>query len=715
MKLYKSVQIKVVLLYILTALIITFFYPSKAKFKYEYSVGRPWHYELLTAPFDFEVLKTPSQLQIEKDSATRSMAVYFTLNESIYQNQRDRFLQKKDIQELKSEYHKYLDKALEEVYKRGIVSTKDLQNIQATENGECFVIKEEHKIARRVIHEELYTIASSYEHILANAPKTINLETLKSYNIADYIEPNLFLDKTTTDKILQTKLAGISPVMGSIQTGERIVNKGDVVTDQIFQELESLKLVYESKLGSTRERILIKAGQFSLILIILLSLYFFLVSFRREFIAQLKNSFFFLGVILWYALLTEISVSSGVINIYIIPYVMVPILVRVFMDSRTAFLVHMVTILIASLMAPFQMEFILLQFIAGMVAIITLRNLSQRSDLIRCTFMVLLAMLLTYISFTLLQDGALGGIALSTVFYLAINFIFLMFTYVVVYLFERLFGYVSNISLVELSDINSPLLKELSEITPGTFQHALHVSILAAEAASKIGADVRLTRAGALYHDIGKIKNPTYFTENQGAENPHDRLPYDESAKTIIRHVTDGIEMAERARLPKSIIDFIRTHHGLGKVKYFYTKFVNENPNVVVNESVFRYPGPNPFTKETGIVMLADAVEASSRSLKELTEPKIVAHIDRIVDSIIDDGLLKSCPLTFRDVETIKEVFYEKLKTMYHSRISYPELIAKDKPLTDRPTPAPSHQEATETTSSSPSTEDAPPQSSSLS
>lgn len=678
MKLYKSVQIKTILLYIVTAMIITFFYPSKAKFKYEYSVGRPWHYDLLTAPFDFHVLKTPSQLQIEKDSATRTMVPYFAFDETIYQKQKEKLIRNIGSDELRTEHGRYIDHALSEVYKRGVVSSKDYQNIQAAEGGECFVIKEENKVARKVVYEELYTTISAYEHIINSAPRGISKDLLKGANISEYIEPNLRLDQITTEKILRTKLAGISSVMGSVQVGERIVSKGDVVTDQIFQELESLKVEYESKLGTTKERVFIRIGQFALTLIILLTLYFFLLSFRIQVIAQIKNTFFFLGVILWYALLTELSVSYGIVNIYIIPYAMVPILVRVFMDSRTAFLVHMVTVLIASLMAPFQMEFILVQFVAGMVAIITLRNLSQRSDLIRCTFMILVAMLFTYVAFSLLQDGNFKGISLTTILNLSINFIFLMFTYVLVYLFERLFGYVSNISLVELSDINSPLLRELSEVTPGTFQHSLQVSILASEAASKINADVRLVRAGALYHDIGKMKNPTYFTENQGEENPHDRLPYDESARMIIRHVTDGIEMAERARLPKKVIDFIRTHHGLGRVKYFYTKFVNENPDVIVDESVFRYPGPNPFTKETAILMLADAVEASSRSLKDLTEQRIAEHIDKIVDSIVDEGLLKSCPLTFRDVEAIKTVFYEKLKTMYHSRISYPELKRKD-------------------------------------
>ncbi len=676
MKLHKSIQFRVLLLYIFTALIITFFYPSKVKFKYEYAVGRPWHYELLTAPFDFEVLKTPSQLQMEKDSATRTVIPYYAIESSIYPKQKSKLTDEYNSTlhtTLSKEEINYLLSSLEEVYSKGVVSADDYLAIQFSPGGECYVIKEK-KIAQKIIYEDLFTIASAYEHIMARTPQGVSVERLRAANINNYLEPNLLPDATTTEKVLQTRLADISSMMGYVQTGERIVNKGDVVTEETFQILESLRMEYENKMGSNTERFMVRLGQFAITLIILLSLYFFLVSFRREVFSQVKNTFFFLGLILFFALLTELAISSGFVNIYIIPYAMVAIIVRVFIDSRTAFLVHMVSTLIAALMAPFQMEFILLQFIAGIVAIVTLRNLSQRSDLIRCTFLVLMGMITTYLAFSLFQDGGFKGVSLLTLLNLTINFIFLMFTYVLVYLFERLFGYVSNISLVELSDINSPLLRRLSEVAPGTFQHSLQVSILASEAASKINADVRLVRAGALYHDIGKIKNPTYFTENQGDTNPHDRLPYDESAKMIIRHVTDGVDLAERAKLPKVLTDFIRTHHGLGKVKYFYTKYVNENPDIPIDESIFIYPGPNPFTKEQGILMLADSVEASSRSLKELTEQKISDHINRIVDTIIDDGLLKSCPLTFRDVETIKRVFYEKLKTMYHSRIAYPEL-----------------------------------------
>lgn len=687
MKLHKSVQIRILLLYILAAVLITLFYPSKVKFKYEYSVGRPWHNELLTAPFDFQVQKSTMELQLEKDSAMRSTAPYYAFNEKIFSKQH---------QKLNEDYahklHKvmddheaaYLFKAIEEVYNHGVLTADDHQKIRQAPNGECYVLRES-KVAVKVSYSELYTIASAYEHIINNAPREVKKEHLRSANINNYLEPNMELDISTSERVLQTRLTDISSVTGFVQAGERIVNTGDVVTEKTFQVLESLKREYEAKMGTTKERIFVRLGQFFITIIILLSLYFFLISFRAEVISQIKNTFFFLGVILFFALLTELSVSYSFVNIYVIPYAMMAILVRVFIDSRTAFIVHMVGVLIAALMAPFQMEFILLQFVAGIVSIITLRNLNQRSDLIRCTFLVLLAMVATYLAFALYQDGSLNGVSPVVLLYLTINFIFLMFTYVLVYLFERLFGYVSNISLVELSDINSPLLRELSEVAPGTFQHSLQVSILASEAASKINADVRLVRAGALYHDIGKIKNPTYFTENQGETNPHDRLAYDESAKMIIRHVIDGVEMAERAKLPKSIIDFIRTHHGLGRVKYFYTKYVNEHPDEIIDESIFRYPGPNPYTKEMGILMFADAVEASSRSLKELTEQKISAHINKIIDGIIDEGLLKSCPLTFRDVETIKRVFHDKLKTMYHSRIAYPELKRNANPLSEQP------------------------------
>ena len=373
-------------------------------------------------------------------------------------------------------------------------------------------------------------------------------------------------------------------------------------------------------------------------------------------------------------ILTELCVTYALFNVYILPFAIVPIVVRTFFDSRTALFTHLIIVLICSLMVPFPHEFLLLQTIAGMVVTFSLRNLSERSQLIRCAFFIFLSYAICYMSLTLFQEANLNKINWMMMLYFGINFILVMFTYVLVYMLEKTFGYVSDITLVELSNINNPILKKLSETCPGTFQHSLQVSILASEAAAKIGANAQLVRTGALYHDIGKMSNPVFFTENQSSVNPHNQLSFDQSAQIIISHVTEGVKIAEKALLPKAVISFIRTHHGRGKAKYFYNSFKNQYPDKPINDELFTYPGPNPFSKETAVLMMADSVEAASRSLKEHTEESISALVNKIIDGQIADGLLKSAPLTFKDVETIKSVFVDKLKTMFHTRISYPDL-----------------------------------------
>lgn len=322
----------------------------------------------------------------------------------------------------------------------------------------------------------------------------------------------------------------------------------------------------------------------------------------------------------------------------------------------------------------FPARFLLLQVIAGMVVTFSLRDLYERSQLIRCAFFIFMSYALCYISLSIYQEADFKKINWMMMLYFGINFILLMFTYILVYMLEKTFGYVSSITLVELSNINTPILKKLSEISPGTFQHSLQMSILASEAAAAIGANAQLVRTGAMYHDIGKMANPAFFTENQSSINPHSQLSFDQSAKIIINHVNDGVKIAEKAMLPKAIIDFIRTHHGRGKAKYFYNSFKNQYPDREIDEEAFTYPGPNPFSKETAVLMMADSVEAASRSLKEHTEENIRALVDKIIDGQIADGLMRNAPLTFKDVETVKNVFVEKLKIMYHTRISYPDL-----------------------------------------
>lgn len=509
------------------------------------------------------------------------------------------------------------------------------------------------------------------------APSGLDREVLRGLNLTNYLRVNLTESPEMHRQVVQEELQNLSVSTGMIQAGERIIGTGEIVDAYTYNVLQSFKKTYEERSGGTTLRFTRNLGIFLIIFFLLLALWAYMLSFRPVFFDRLHNSFFVLSLILVINLITELAISFGWFNIYIIPFIILPILVRTFHDSRTAFFAHVINVLIVAMFVPDIYEFILLQVLAGIVSVTSMRRLTSRLQLVRTTFLVFLTYSVVQLSFSLMQDGRVEMEDGLNILYFGVNLIFLMFSYLLVYLMERAFGYVSNISLVELSDVNTPLLSQLSEVAPGTFQHSIQVSILATEAATKIGADVQLVRTGALYHDIGKMKNPSYFTENQGAENPHSKLPFDESARIIIRHVTDGIALAQKHRLPDSVIDFIRTHHGRGKTKYFYNSYCNQYPDKEVDPELFTYPGPNPFSKETGILMMADAIEASSRSLSRHTEEGIKQLIDKIVDGILQDGLLVDTPLTFKDIRVCKEVFFEKIKIMYHSRITYPELKKK--------------------------------------
>jgi putative nucleotidyltransferase with HDIG domain len=402
----------------------------------------------------------------------------------------------------------------------------------------------------------------------------------------------------------------------------------------------------------------------------------YLIFFRKKIYTKRKDVVFLLFMSSLFILLTEVCMNSGLFNIYIIPYAIIPIVIRTFFESRTAQMTHLITILICALMVSFSFEFILLQFFVCAVALYVLKDLTQRSELIKCAIYIVATYVLGYVGILLLQEGDLSKINWNMFIYFGINFLFVMFTYAFIYIIEKLFGYISNVTLVELSDINLPALSQLSEKCPGTFQHSLQVSMLGTAAAAKVGANPQLIRTGALYHDLGKMENPAYFTENTLAgNNPHDNLTFEQSARIITAHVPEGVKKAEHFGLPPAVIKFIRTHHGTGKTKYFYNSFKNKYPDTPVDESAFTYSGNNPDTKETAILMMADAVEAASRSLKDYNEESIRELVNRMVDGQIADGLLRDAPLTFQNITTIKEVFVDKLLSVYHSRISYPELV----------------------------------------
>lgn len=671
----KSSNIHPAIYFIVAAFLIAYFFPREGKFRYQFNEGKPWRYGLLTAPSDFPVYKTDSELKEERDSIMKHFYPYYKIVSETQKQQIDnlretynKVLQRK----IAPAYMQYIETQLNTLYRRGIISFEELEKLETDGYKQINLL--DNNIATVTFTSDLFTIKTAYEYIINNCPARLNKQILQSCDINNFLQENVIYDKTTSEKVKEDLISSIPLSTGMVQAGERIVDRGEIVDHHTFNVLRSLKIIHENKSGGTQRQSVIIIGQFILVFGLMGCFWLYLWSFRTHILRDKKNVLFLLCCIFTSAIMTELCTTYSLFNIYIIPYAIVPIVVRTFFDSRTALFTHIVTVLLCSLMAPFPHEFLVLQMIAGMVVTYSLRELSQRSQLIRSAFFIYLAYTLTYIGMVLYQEGDLKKIYWMMILFFGINFILLMFAYVLVYMLEKMFGYVSSITLVELANINTAVLKKLSETCPGTFQHSLQVSILASEAATRIGADAQLVRTGAMYHDIGKMSNPAFFTENQNNFNPHTQLAFDESAQIIISHVSEGVKIAEKASLPKAVIDFIRTHHGKGKAKYFYNSFRNKYPDREINEELFTYPGPNPFSKETAILMMADSVEATSRSLKEYSEENIREMVDKIIDSQIADGLLKNAPLTFRDVETIKDVFTNKLKIMYHTRISYPDL-----------------------------------------
>lgn len=670
----KRINIHISFYFIVTALLIAYFFPREGKFRYQFFEGKPWRYGLLTAPGDFPIYKTDEEVKAEKDSVLRFFEPYYRLDPAVANTQVGKLRENYNSSPKKTvnaSYMQYIENTLTQLYLNGIVTPQDFEELRK-ENKERINLLE-NNVSQSKFVIDLFTVRTAYEFIINNAPQWMDKSLLQSCDINNYLVENVSYDQAMSDKVKEEKLNNVPISYGMVQAGERIVDRGEIVDSHTYDVLRSLKVVHESKAGGAQRLGTIMGGVFVLVFGIMFCFWMYLWSFRPKIFYKRRNVLFLVLCIFVSCILTELCITYSLFNVYILPFAIVPIVVRTFFDSRTALFTHLVIVLIGSMIVPFPHEFLFLQIIAGMVVTFSLRDLSERSQLIRCAFIIFLSYTLSYVSLALYQEADFHKINWMMVLYFGINFILLMFAYILVYILEKTFGYVSNITLVELSNINTPVLKRLSEVAPGTFQHSIQVSILASEAAVKIGANAQLVRTGAMYHDIGKMENPAFFTENQASVNPHDQLTLEESAQIIINHVSEGVKIAEKAKLPQAIISFIKTHHGRGKAKYFYNSYKNKYPDKKINEELFTYPGPNPFSKETAVLMMADSVEAASRSLKEHTEEGIKELVGRIIDTQMADGLLNNAPLTFRDIETIKQVFVEKLKTMFHTRISYPE------------------------------------------
>ena len=660
---------------IVTAFVIALFFPREGKFRYQFYEGKPWKYGLLTAPSDFPIYKDAIEIEAAKDSIQKKFEPYFRFNPNEGKLKIDSWNYQIPAMlnsGIPTSIINYVKKSLQDIYDKGIASSADIELMKKENRVRISVLTNSVAESKKI--SDIYSVKSAYEEIIDNAPPFIEKNFLIQCNINEYLTENLYYDLETSNNILENQIHNIPLSSGIVQAGERIVDRGEVIDNHTYSILRSLKTVHETKSGGAQRQNIVLIGQFILIFGILACFGLYLLTFNPKIFYKRKHLIFILLCILSACVIAEICVKYTTINIYILPFAIIPIVVRTFFDSHTALFTLLITVLICSLTALFPYEFLLLQTLSGIVVIFSLKELSQRSQLFKCSLFVVISYVVFYLSLVLYQEGDFNKINWEMMIYFGINFFLLMFSYVLIYILEKIFGYISPITLVELSNINNTLLKKLSETAPGTFQHSMQVSILASEAGEKVGANTQLIRTGALYHDIGKMNNPAFFTENQKGFNPHEKLTFEQSAQIIISHVVDGIKMAEKEGLPNAIKNFIKTHHGKGITKYFYNSFKNEFPDKPINEAAFTYPGPNPFSKETALLMMADSVEAASRSLKEYTEDTIKVLVDKIIDSQITDGLMKDAPLTFKDIEITKGVFQTRLKTMYHTRVSYPEI-----------------------------------------
>lgn len=672
---YKDLLYKA-LIFIATVSIIAYFLPREGKFNYEFDIDKPWKYGLLQAAFDFPIYKNEQQVQKEQDSILSAYRPYFRM---------DRNTGKDMLKKLKEDYNKnlrnilpvssyirYIERKLESIYDKGILSGEEAEMIARDSVRSILLVDK--NLGSSHSTDQLYTVKQAYEALLDVDTANYDRRILQLCNLNNYLTPNLSYDKERSETAKKELLSNFSWASGYVVNGQKIIDRGEIVNERTYNILLSLQKEWEQRSESAKETRQTIAGQALYVAIFVLFFMVYLELFRKQYYEHKGTLTLLFALIVFFPVVLSLIVEENLSSVYVVPFAMIPIIVGIFLDSRTAFVAHVIIILLCSITLRYPYEFIILQTAAGMTAIYSLRELSQRSQLFRTAMLVFVCYALLYFAFALIHEDDLTKLNTRMYIYFGINGILLLFAYPLLFILEKIFGFTSNVTLVELSNINNSLLREMSEIAPGTFQHSLQMANLAAEAANKVGANSQLVRTGALYHDIGKMVNPAFFTENQSGINPHKSLSYEQSAQVIISHVSDGLKLAEKNNLPKVIKDFIRTHHGSGMAKYFYISYKNEHPDEEVDTSLFSYPGPNPFTKEQAILMMADAVEAASRSLPEYTEESINTLIDKIIDGQVSEGYFKECPITFKDIALVKALFKEKLKTVYHTRITYPEL-----------------------------------------
>jgi len=664
-----------VLLFVLATLLTIYLLPKGGQFKYNFQKGKPWQYENLYAPFSFTIKKDKETLEKETEAIKEKAIPFFEYDTEIVDKVKSRF---SDVMETaytdslysfsKLSVKNVGNTILNSIYKNGLK-----EEIHSFSKDKLVYLKKGNEI-EEVTYQSLLEFKDVENKIISeiNKESMQNMESFYNEIFSKIIVPNISLDSESTDNEVEAKIKAINPNRGLIEKGGRIIAKGEVVEGDKFQILNSLKGEYESQVWSESNYYWLILGYSVLISLVFLMLFLFLKKYRAEIYENnTKVTFIFFNIILM-IFITTIVVKFDANFVYIVPLCILPLVLKTFFDARLGLFVHVLTILLLGFTVPNSFEFLFLQIIAGIVTILTISELYKRANLFISVGQITLVYIIGYFAFFIIHEGNIELIEWKNFAYFILCGLVTLFAFPLVYAYEKLFGLVSDVSLLELSDTNSKLLKELSNVAPGTFHHSLNVANLSEAAANEIGANAMLVRVGALYHDIGKMQNPTYFTENQMSSiNSHDELEPKESARIIIDHVLNGIEIARKNKLPDRLIDFIRTHHGTSLVYYFYKKELDNNG--VANEEDFRYPGPKPFSKETAILMMADSVEAASKSLKEPTSSKIDSFVEKIIDGQMEQGQFLNANITFKEIQRIKKVLKKKLNNIYHLRIEYPE------------------------------------------
>lgn len=677
--LMRKFAINIKFLMMFTAVIVIIFtLPKQAKFRYEYGKGRIWNQKDLVSPYNFAILKTNAELDADKDAALRSISPIYDYGPQVEKQELENFKNDFEIkwhnaslnEKQKEAYLKCGTDLLSAIYQKGLLElNKRFQ--RAAENYEVTILQ--NKIAQTKNTAALFTRERALSYCDQVLTKRSNID--KPFLIGllqDHIQYNLVYDQQMTQQIENELLESISQTRGMVQKGELIIAKGSVINQDIYQKLESYKKAFEDNVQVTGDKKMVLLGQFLLVFLVLSLLVVFLFLFRKDIYHDNRLVGLILLVITSMLVTLSWAIRFQIPNLYYIPYCIVPIIIRILFDTRLALNIHLLVVLIAGFFVPNSFEFAFYELTAGMVSIYSIKNLIRREQFLISALLIAGCYLVSFLGISFIREGSFSSIDWNDFIPFIVSVSLTLLAYPLIYAFEKVFGITSDITLIELTNTNSSVLRDLAFNAPGTFQHSLQVANLAETAIYTIGGNALLVRAGALYHDIGKIENPQFFIENQNQGfNPHDKLSYEESARVIIRHVQKGVELARKKNLPEIIVDFIRTHHGNTRVDFFYQSFLKNFPEKLVDENIFKYPGPIPFSKETGVLMLADSVEAASRALKEPNFKSINDLVDRLVNYKLDQGQLKNSDITLKEIETVKSIFKKMLMGIYHVRIDY--------------------------------------------